>query len=124
MKSETVLDNNGLKIYINNTYIKKSVIIVEVFGSLGSTESFSFSKILDRCISSNKKIIVDFTHLEYIASTGIGTLIEFAKNVESAGTEYFIAGTHGRVYEAFKLLGFNKLLNFVDNLDDVKKILG
>ena len=62
-----------------------------------------------------KKIILDFTHVEYLSSAALGKLITMDKKVKTANGKLKLCSIRPDIYEVFKITRLNKLFNIVDD---------
>jgi anti-anti-sigma factor len=56
-----------------------------------------------------KKVILDFSHTIFIDSSGIGTLMNILKNVQSCSIELILWGIHPDIKELFSLLDLDDM---------------
>lgn len=92
---------------VNNEYL-----IIFLVGELDHHASdFARSKLdalLDR--SSQSKIIVDVSGLEFMDSTGIGVLLGRFNRMKTLKKPMFIAGAKGNVDKVFSMSGIYKIM--------------
>lgn len=95
------------------------IAILSIFGALdiGSSDPFR-DKLLDRISSgSERRIVLDFTGLEYISSAGLRVLMIAAKQARARGVGLAIAGLQPVVGEIFQISRFDTLFPCFPNLD-------
>jgi stage II sporulation protein AA (anti-sigma F factor antagonist) len=86
---------------------KGSVITITVGGSLDATSAPGFEKKLaDELAKKPKILVVSMENLEYIASAGMGTLINANEEMSKAGGELRLAALTTKVEKIIKMLGF------------------
>jgi anti-anti-sigma factor len=56
-----------------------------------------------------KKIIVDFSRTEYVASAGLRVLLSAAKSLHSSGGQIVLFAMKPHVYEVFEMSGFTQI---------------
>ncbi len=76
----------------------------------------SFSKSI---LDGNRNFILDFTNVNYISSVGIRVFMSFRKELDSAGGKMAFYKVTPSIKEIFKISGFLKIFQFVDNLDEI-----
>lgn len=64
-----------------------------------------------------KKIILDFTNVEYLSSAALGKLITMDKKVKTAGGKLRLCSIRPDIYEVFAITRLNKLFDIRDDLD-------
>jgi anti-anti-sigma factor len=95
------------------------VAILSVFGALdiGSSDQFR-DKLIDRISAgAERRVVLDFTGLEYISSAGLRVLMIAAKQARSRGVGLAIAGLQPVVAEIFQISRFDTLFPCFPNLD-------
>jgi anti-sigma B factor antagonist len=76
----------------------------------------SNSVILDEAITQlvnagSKSILVDGAGLEYISSAGLGVFMSYLEDFQEKEIEFKIYSLSERVFEVFKILGLDQLMN-------------
>ena len=65
--------------------------------------------IRDQIAKATKKIIVDFSGTEYIASAGLRVLLSAAKSLHNSGGQIVLFSMKPQVYEVFEISGFTQI---------------
>ena len=94
-----------------STRTSNDIHIVAVSGSLDSTTSPEAQKSLDAVLASAKKIVLDFSGLDYISSAGLRVLLGAAKQLRASGGTLRIFGLNQSVREVFEISGFSSILS-------------
>jgi anti-anti-sigma factor len=94
-----------------NTRTSNDVHIVAIAGSLDSTTSPEAQKSLDEVLTSAKKVILDFSQLDYISSAGLRVLLGAAKKLRASGGKLGMFGLNQSVKEVFEISGFATILS-------------
>jgi anti-anti-sigma factor len=63
----------------------------------------------DQIAKGTKKILVDFSKTEYIASAGLRVLLSAAKSLHNSGGKIILFPMKSQVYEVFEVSGFNRI---------------
>ena len=84
--------------------------IVALSGSLDSATAPEAQKSLDAVLASAKKVVLDFSQLDYISSAGLRVLLGAAKRLRSSGGTLGMFGLNQSVREVFEISGFATIL--------------
>jgi len=94
-----------------STRTQNDVTLVALAGSLDSNTSPQAQQALDGILSGGaKKLVVDFTGLDYISSAGLRVLLGAAKRLKGAGSALRLFGLNETVREVFQISGFSTIL--------------
>ena len=93
-----------------NTRTSNDTHIVAIAGSLDSTTSPEAQKSLDAVVAGAKKVILDFSQLDYISSAGLRVLLGAAKQLRASGGKLGMFGLNQSVREVFDISGFSSIL--------------
>jgi anti-anti-sigma factor len=94
-----------------STRTNNGIHIVAIAGSLDSTTSPEAQKSLDGVLAGAKKVVLDFSHLDYISSAGLRILLGAAKHLRASGGKLGIFGLNQSVREVFEISGFATILS-------------
>jgi anti-sigma B factor antagonist len=64
-----------------------------------------------------KKIVLDFSNVEYLSSAALGKLITMDKKVKAAGGKLRLCSIRPDIYEVFAITKLNKLFDIKDDQD-------
>ncbi len=64
-----------------------------------------------------KKIVLDFSNVEYLSSAALGKLITMDKKVKAAGGKLRLCSIRPDIYEVFAITKLNKLFDIRDDQD-------
>ena len=94
----------------------------------GSLDAYSFPRLestLGQLQEGGKhRVILDCAALEYVSSAALGALIGFARRAREKGGDLKLAGLSHKIYNIVELLGFNKILEVCDSVEDADKRFG
>ena len=93
-----------------STRTSNDVHIVAFTGSLDSGTSPEAQKSLGAVLASAKKVVLDFTELDYISSAGLRVLLGAAKQLRASGGKLGMFGLNQSVREVFDISGFSSIL--------------
>jgi len=92
------------------TRTQNDVTIAAFRGSLDSKTSPQAQQALDGiCAAGTRKLLVDFTALDYISSAGLRVLLATTKRVKGAGGALRLFGLNETVREVFDISGFSTI---------------
>jgi len=87
------------------------VSVLKVSGYLDTNTSSELESALFGLLKKNeKKIVIDLSGVNYISSAGWGIFISEIKEIRHNGGDLKLAGMVGDVYEVFRLLEFDSIL--------------
>lgn len=94
-----------------STRTTNDIHIVAVTGSLDSGTSPEAQKSLDAVVAGAKKVLLDFSQLDYISSAGLRVLLGAAKQLRASGGKLGMFGLNQSVREVFEISGFASILS-------------
>ena len=93
-----------------STRTSSDIHIVAIAGNLDSTTSPEAQKALDAVLAGARKVVLDFSELDYISSAGLRVLLGAAKQLRASGGTLRIFGLNQSVREVFEISGFSAIL--------------
>lgn len=75
----------------------------------------------DQIAKGTKKIIVDFSQTEYIASAGLRVLLSIAKTLQKSGGQIILFSMKPCVYEVFEISGFIQIFKILASQQEALK---
>jgi anti-anti-sigma factor len=97
------------------TRAQQDVTIVGLAGHLDSNTSPQAQQALDALLAGGgRKVVIDFTALDYISSAGLRVLLGTAKRLKQEGGALRLFGLNETVQEVFEISGFATILTVVD----------
>ena len=104
------------------TRTQSDVTIVALAGNLDSNTSPQAQQAIDGILAGGaRKLVVDFTALDYISSAGLRVLLGAAKRLSGAGSALRLFGLNATVREVFEISGFSTILAVVATEADALK---
>ena len=104
--------------------MSSAVHIIEPKGILDGTKASDFRNKINRSIENGVQIIlVDFTNVTFMDSSGLGTLVLSLKTVRNAGIKMFLCSINEQVKMLFELTSMDSVFDIFDNREAVEKIL-
>jgi anti-anti-sigma factor len=89
---------------------KKNAVVVSVKGRIDAVTASRFESSLSDFIARGEHMFVmNFSHLEYISSAGLRSVLATAKKLKEKNGEMLFAGLHDAVKEVFRISGFTSI---------------
>jgi len=93
--------------------------IFKIKGRLDSNTSQSFETAVFRAIADGKKkIVIDFSDLDYISSAGLRVILKATKAVSREEGKIMLCAMQDYVKEVFEIAGFDSFLPIVGTMDE------
>ena len=100
-----------------------SYYILVINGELDFLNSFKFKEMIESILEENiNNLIIDFTNLNYIDSSGIGALIKTSFKFSSPGKSLWLVNFHGQAERTMFLTRLNEYFSITTLDDAVSKI--
>lgn len=94
------------------------VVICKLEGEITISNSPQLRQALDAIIKKNeKKVLVDFSRVSYIDSSGLATLIEMYQRLKKIGGHLRFSAMEQNVKNIFEVLKLYKLFEIFDTQD-------
>jgi len=107
------LEIKNCKIILENI---DDILSIKIIGQLDTYNSIPFQHKMNLILKDKfKKIIFNFSELNYVSSTGIGAFIQILKDSDKNDKKIVLAEIQTKVFEIFKLLGFNSFFKIFDD---------
>lgn len=100
---------------MKTTIVEKNGELVVTFeGRLDTAASVQTAKDIEPLNDcSGKDIILDCTHLSYIASSGLRLFISVLKDAKVKGSKVYVKGLNNDLKSVFAMTGFINLFEFI-----------
>ena len=99
--------------------------VIDLKGKLtGGPEAETFRDVFKSLVQQGKKrVIINMRDVEWISSTGIGTLIRGYKTIREAGGDFVIAHVSERPQQVFNVLRLDQIFKIAVDEDEAAKYL-
>ncbi len=88
------------------------VMILLPVGRLDSTNAREFEDIvLDHLNAGEKRLVLDFTHLTFISSSGMRVLLIAAKRLRATAGKLVLCSQSESIREIFAISGFDRIIS-------------
>ena len=93
--------------------------IIDVSGEMDLYNSFKLTELVSKMIEKRiSQYVVNFENVEYIDSSGVGTLIRIYSTMKKKGLEFYMANIHGSVKKVIELTKLNDYFPIAPTIDD------
>ena len=100
------------------------VQIIEPEGILDGTKTGDFQHQIDQSIDSGvHTILIDFSNVTFMDSSGLGALVKAFKSLKAAEVELFLCSINEQIKMLFELTGMDKYFSILDDREEFKKQL-
>jgi len=98
----------------------EEVAILELSGELDAHTAPQFERFLERIVreEAKRKLVLDFHHLEYISSAGLGVLMGLIEEARQSGGDIKLAALPDKIFHVLDLLGFPVVFQIVPTIAD------
>lgn len=101
------------------------VQILRLKGEVDLMHSPALRKLLRQRLEAQcSVVIVDFTGVEYIDSSGLAVLIEYCRDARSHGGSLAVVGLNDRVRTIFDLVRAHELFSIFDTVEEARNAPG
>ncbi len=83
---------------------------IEVEGSIDTLTAQEFEKEITKVLEGVKKLVLDFSKVDYVSSAGLRAILGLNSQMETQG-EMVIRNIVESVRDVFEMTGFDELLN-------------
>ena len=106
--------------YFNNS---DEFVLIACTGFLDTYNSTLFMSTIQKFLSlkPRKIVVMDIASINYMSSTGIGSLVSLTKYCREKDVKLYIMGMQPNVAEVFSLLGFTQFFDYITELKDIKE---
>ncbi|MDH3327659.1 MAG: STAS domain-containing protein [Desulfobulbaceae bacterium] len=98
------------------------ILILKLKGRLDTNASMDFEQQVEASINaSSKNMIIDFSDLEYICSSGLRVILQAAKKLKSLQRELVLCSMEDYIQEVFEISGFDSFLKIFASKNEAVK---
>lgn len=92
--------------------------VVSIFGELDvATAPALREKLIDLVGDGTSQLVLDLEGVDFLDSTGLGTIISALKRVRTHGGDMRLVCTQGRIRRLFEITGLDKAVPLLPDLD-------
>lgn len=109
---------------LNHRRIGEALVLAPA-GRLDNLSAKAFERDAEALLDpACRKVVVDLTALEYIASAGLRAILALGKRSAAAGGGLSVCGARGAVKEVLAVSGFDALFGLHESVDAALSALG
>lgn len=98
---------------------ERGTCVIELAGYLDAHTATELENMMQSVINGGcRRLVIDFSGLEYISSAGLGVFMVFIESVRSDGGDIKLAAMKPKVFTVFDLLGFPVLFEIHATVDE------
>jgi anti-anti-sigma factor len=94
-------------------------VSVSVIGRLDSVSSTTLEQYLLPLVSSEPRLALDLSGVEYVSSAGLRVLLLMTKTGKRTSCNFIVCGVRSNIHEVIKLSGFDAILSIKPTIKDV-----
>ena len=100
--------------------IRKNVLLVSLSGELDHHTAKEVKSLIEEVVKNRgvKNLVLDFSNLTFMDSSGIGVVVGRYKLITSLGGRIAIAGAKNNVSRLLYMSGINKIIELFDCAED------
>ncbi|MBQ3053521.1 MAG: anti-sigma factor antagonist [Clostridia bacterium] len=104
---------------------KKNLLVAKIFGEVDHHFAGALREEIDRQVinSGAKGLILDFSGVDMMDSSGIGIIMGRCRLMESMGGHLCVTGANEPIRKIILLSGLGKLVGVCDSIEKAEKIL-
>ncbi len=96
----------------------ENAVVIRLAGRLDAVAAPELERTCSGQLQTGaRKILIDFTALEYISSAGLRTILSAGKALHASGGALALCGPEGIAKNVFTLAGFSSLFPIYDSLE-------
>lgn len=100
------------------------VLLVQLkFEILDANNAKQIRQMIDPIIQDRQKVAIDMSEVQFIDSSGLGTLLTFYRKVKSVEGNLILFGMSSQARSLFELVKMDRIFEVVDSQDDALAIL-
>ena len=85
---------------------------------VGEDHRKSAKDLLDHINGGARRLLLDFSKLQYISSAGLRIVLLAAKRIKSRGGRMALCSLNRQIHEVFEISGFSSILDILPSYDD------
>jgi anti-anti-sigma factor len=96
---------------VSATQLPPNIWVVTPFGRLDSQFSPTVDQVASEKIGDRQDIIFDLSHVDYVSSTGLKTLVSLWQRAHAKRGELVLTSVHARVTEVMAIVGLDSVFS-------------
>lgn len=104
--------------------MNSTVQIIEPEGILDGTKATGFQQQINQSIDSGvHTILIDFSNVTFMDSSGLGALVKAFKSLKAAEVDFFLCSINEQIKMLFELTSMDKYFNILDDRQEFERQL-
>jgi anti-anti-sigma factor len=108
---------------VSATQLKDNTWVVAPFGRLDSQFSPTVEQVASEKIGDRQDIIFDLSHVDYVSSTGLKTLVSLWQRAQAQKGDLVLASVHPRVSEVMEIVGLDSVFSVYPSVEAASSAL-
>ena len=97
----------------------EQALVLSPEGRLDSVNAGEFQALVKGHIDAGeKRVIVDFSNLDYISSAGVRVMQFASETLEESGGRCVLCALNNDISRVFRITGFDRIIDIADTLED------
>lgn len=98
------------------------VKVIQPSGILDGTQVHQFRHEIDRIVENGAEIVlVDFTDVTFMDSSGLGALAQSLKSVRAAGAELYVCSLNDQIKMLFELTSMDRVFPIISDRHELEQ---
>lgn len=98
--------------------------VIEPEGILDGTKTANFQRQIEQCIESGvDTILIDFTNVTFMDSSGLGALVKALKSLQAASVQLFLCSINEQIGMLFELTSMDKFFNIFSDREEFERYI-
>lgn len=106
-----------------STEIGDALIVQFQFEILDANNAKQIRQMVDPIIQDRKKVAFDMSNVQFIDSSGLGTLLTFYRKVKAVDGNLILFGMTPQAQSLFELVKMDRIFEVVDAQEDAVQLL-
>ena len=106
---------------LTKTYLENGIAyIVLNIHKLDMSNTVEFKKKIVQVAQGETQVILDISQVEFIDSSGLGSILSFLRDLRTRGVELRLCGVQARVMAMFELVRMQKIVPIAANVEEAQ----
>jgi anti-sigma B factor antagonist len=92
--------------------------VVSISGKVDSATAGAMDMELEKLISANKWVVLDFKNIEFLSSAGVRALVKATKTAKKAGHKVRLAAIPDHIADVMKTLGLMEIMQVYPSVEE------
>ena len=98
---------------------ESNAVVIELEGDADLATVPEFQKLVREQMKAKvQRLIIDFTKVTFVNTPVWAVVVEYFQHASGAGTEFALAGIHGRVDASFKIVRLGDFITHLPTLEE------